>query len=152
MISKYRFPPLLLVLLFCGLMSGASFLLPSYQDYPILRLVLSILMIFSGISFVSLGITKFRSNHTTINPYKPEKSSTLVTTGIYSITRNPMYVGFVLVLVGWAIYFANLAALPLSITFVIYMNSVQIPEEEKALVSVFGECYNHYKIQVRRWL
>ena len=82
----------------------------------------------------TLGIVEFKRAKTTVNPVKPQSASSLVRTGIYRRTRNPMYLGFLLILVGWAIAMANLVALVVLPGFVIYMNRFQIkPEERGAL-------------------
>jgi len=63
-----------------------------------------------------------------------------------------MYVGFLLVLVGWSAYLANVAALLLIPMFVVYMNRFQIKPEERALATKFGTEYTEYMQRVRRWL
>ena len=68
------------------------------------------------------------------------------------MTRNPMYLGFLLVLLGWAIYLSNVLAFLLLPAFILYMNRFQIYPEEKALASLFGEEFASYKSRVRRWL
>jgi protein-S-isoprenylcysteine O-methyltransferase Ste14 len=82
----------------------------------------------------------------------PEAASSLVVAGIYRVTRNPMYLGFLLILLGWAAWLSNvLALLPLA-GFVIYMNVFQIRPEERALEALFGPEFEAYKKQVRRWI
>src|SRR5882672_5891766 len=50
-----------------------------------------------------LGVVSFKRAKTTVNPMKPESTSALVVAGIYGVTRNPMYLGFLLILLGWAV-------------------------------------------------
>lgn len=152
MISKFRFPPLIIVFVFCALMGLANFYFPTYHEAFFLRLMLSLFFIVIGVLFVAFGVIQFKSNKTTINPYRPESSTALVKTGVYSISRNPMYVGFVLVLISSACIFTNVISFILVFIFFLYMNYVQIPIEEKALIYVFGESYLKYKTQVSRWL
>jgi protein-S-isoprenylcysteine O-methyltransferase Ste14 len=76
----------------------------------------------------------------------------MVTTGIYRFSRNPMYVGFALVLVGWACFVANLVAMLLVLAFVVYLNRFQIEPEERVLSARFGDEYRTYLRAVRRWL
>lgn len=83
---------------------------------------------------------------------KPDSASALVTGGIYKITRNPMYLGFLLILLGWTVFLSNLFAYALLPVFVIYMNRFQIVPEENALDTLFGNEYRFYKSKVRRWL
>jgi len=72
--------------------------------------------------------------------------------GVYRLTRNPMYLGFLLVLLGWAIFLSNALAFLLLPAFIFYMNRFQIEPEEKALTSLFGQQFVAYTSRVRRWL
>ena len=83
---------------------------------------------------------------------KPGSASVLVDGGIYRLTRNPMYLGFFVVLLGWAIFLSNIVAFLLLPAFIFYMNRFQIEPEEKALVGLFGQTFVAYKTRVRRWL
>jgi len=93
--------------------------------------------------------TRFK---TTANPHHPEKASTLVTTGIYQFSRNPMYLSLFLLLVGWAIYLGSLSPLLLPLLFIWVITSQQIKPEEQVLEKVFGEEYLSYKQKVRPWV
>jgi protein-S-isoprenylcysteine O-methyltransferase Ste14 len=83
---------------------------------------------------------------------KPDASSSLVRSGIYTITRNPMYAGMLLMLCAWAVYLGSAWALVGPATFVAYMNRFQIAPEQRALEALFGASYTDYKAKVRRWL
>ena len=89
---------------------------------------------------------------TTINPVKPSSASSLVITGIYRLTRNPMYLGSLFILLGWAVFLANVLAFLLLPGFVLYINRFQIIPEETALSGIFGSEFATYKANVRRWL
>ena len=98
------------------------------------------------------GVLSFRRARTTINPLTPEAATTLVISGVYRFTRNPMYLGFLLLLAAWVTWLANplaWCALPL---FVAYLNRFQIRPEEAALQSRFGSAFINYQAQVRRWI
>ena len=82
---------------------------------------------------------------------QPEKAGTLVTTGIYQYSRNPMYLGLLCVLLAWGVFLANSFSLMLAILFVPAMNFLQIIPEERAMVLNFREHYTVYKAKVRRW-
>lgn len=97
------------------------------------------------------GVIAFVKHKTTVNPHKPQDASKLVTSGIYQFTRNPMYLGLLLWLIGWGIYLASIASMILVAGFVLYMNRYQILPEEEILVELFGEEYLIYKQNVRRW-
>ncbi len=120
---------------------------------PVLGLVIAaIATAMAGAGIAIAGILAFRTASTTVNPLKPEKASSLVTSGIYTVTRNPMYLGLLFVLVGWAVFlFAPLAWVG-PVVFVVYMDRFQIQPEEKVLESIFGASYREYTAKVRRWL
>lgn len=105
-----------------------------------------------GITVIVLGVVAFRSAKTTVNPLHPERASALVAEGVYRVTRNPMYLGMLLVLIGWAIYLANVAGVVVLALFVAYMNRFQITPEERALEVRFGSEFADYRRRVRRWL
>lgn len=105
-----------------------------------------------GIGFDLAGLISFRRHRTTINPLHPEKTSSLVTGGIYRISRNPMYVGMALLLLAWAVYLESPAALLGPIAFIAYITRFQIIPEERLLAGHFGADFEAYRQRVRRWL
>ena len=105
-----------------------------------------------GLFFNYAGGVSFRSAKTTGNPNRPENVSSLVTSGIYRITRNPMYVGLLFLLLAWTTWLGSLFGLVIIIVFQLYMTRFQIIPEEKALAGLFAEQYHDYCIHVRRWL
>jgi len=102
--------------------------------------------------FAGAGILSFLRVRTTLDPRAPNKAASLVTTGVYAITRNPLYLSLLFVLAGWAIYLSNLAALVAIPFFVKYLNQFQILPEERALASLFGSELKAYCKRVRKWL
>ena len=82
----------------------------------------------------------------------PDRSAALVAGGIYRSSRNPMYLGFLLLLAAWACWLANPLALAGLPAFVLYLNRFQIAPEERALRARFGDAYDGYARAVRRWL
>ena len=116
------------------------------------REVVSGLVAVSGGIIALLGVVAFSRAGTTVNPMKPGSSSALVQSGIYSVTRNPMYLGLLLVLLSWAIYLAHVLTVLFLPAFVWYMNRYQIEPEERALASLFGSEFTAYAARVRRWL
>ena len=112
----------------------------------------SVMIALTGIATMLTGVFAFRKSETTINPLKPEQASSLVLTGIYQKTRNPMYLGMLLILSALAIFLGSAVAfigLPL---FVLFMNKFQILPEEKALRNLFGQEFSDYLLSVRRWI
>jgi protein-S-isoprenylcysteine O-methyltransferase Ste14 len=99
-----------------------------------------------------LGILTFRRASTTLDPHRPEDAATLVTTGIYRATRNPMYLGLAMILVGWIVWLAHPLAIAALCLFVAWITRFQILPEERALRAAFRERYDHYRERTRRWL
>jgi protein-S-isoprenylcysteine O-methyltransferase Ste14 len=97
------------------------------------------------------GVISFKKARTTVNPMQPESASSLVVSGIYQRTRNPMYLGFLLLLIGWAFALSNALAFLLVPLFIFYMNRFQIEPEEAALATVFGAEFVTYQARVHRW-
>lgn len=104
-----------------------------------------------GVFVAVAGLVEFRRAKTTVSPLRLDKSTQLVTGGIYRFTRNPMYLGMLLLLIGWAIRLEHLGAWPWLIVFILYLNRFQIEPEERALRKLFGESYDAYCAVVRRW-
>ena len=103
--------------------------------------------------FISIsGVISFRRARTTVNPMRPNSASALVVSGMYRFTRNPMYLGFLLVLLGWVAVCSNALTLGWIVAFVAYMNRFQILPEERALAALFGPDFFSYKTKVRRWI
>jgi len=116
------------------------------------RVLIAVALALAGATIAVLGVTSFRKARTTINPLKPESSTALVVSGVYKFTRNPMYLGLLLILAGWAVFLSNLLAFLLLPAFVLYMTCFQIEPEERALRSKFPEEFVAYECRVRRWL
>lgn len=149
---ELKIPPVLLVVIMAVLMWAVSRLLPQLYVPLSLRIVVFAVLAAIGAWIALAGVRAFKMAETTVNPTTPNASSSLVTSGIYQRTRNPMYVGLLLLLVGWGVFLASLYALALTAGFVLYMNRFQIRPEERALVSIFGAEVLTYQKQVRRWL
>lgn len=149
---ELKIPPLAVVLITALLMWVAARMLPSL-DVPFLGRSLSALIVAAGgIAVAAAGVAAFRRAMTTVNPMKPDDASTLVMTGIYRHTRNPMYLGFLCLLFAWAIFLSNAASFGLIPVFVAYLNRFQILPEERALNARFGEQFAAYRAKVPRWL
>ena len=109
-------------------------------------------LVLLGFTLALAGVLAFRKAKTTVNPTKPETTSAVVATGIYRLTRNPMYLGMLIVLVGWAVFLGNAISFFVLPLFVLYMNRFQIGPEERVLSEHFGSEYSAYMQSVRRWL
>jgi protein-S-isoprenylcysteine O-methyltransferase Ste14 len=105
-----------------------------------------------GVACSLAGVFAFHRAKTTINPLSPEAATTMVTSGIYQISRNPMYLGIFFTLIGWAVWLSHLSVFALLPFFILYINRFQIEPEERALASKFGGQFTAYATAVRRWL
>jgi len=105
-----------------------------------------------GLCFGAAGFFAFGRAGTTIDPVKLERASVLVTSGIFQISRNPMYVGFALLLSSWAIYLAAPWTLLGTAVFMLFTARYQIAPEERVLREKFGRSYEDYQKRVRRWI
>ena len=105
----------------------------------------------AGLFFDIAGFLAFQDRQTTINPFNPAGTTVLVQHGIYRFTRNPMYVGQLLLLSSWAVWLSHFAALIGLPVFVAYLTRFQIIPEERILAAKFGEAYSNYAKRARRW-
>ena len=111
----------------------------------------------SGILFFAVGLLilfwsfgLFKKKDTPILP--GQKPSALVIEGSYKFTRNPMYLGVTLALLGIAIYLGDALAFLAPIVFFVFVSIRFIPREEKLMEKLFGKKYLEYKKKVRRWI
>lgn len=149
---ELKIPPLVLVILFALAMYAISLLAPAVTLHIPVRDIVAVTVALFGALIVLSGVVAFRSHHTTVNPLVPSDSSTIVHDGIYRLSRNPMYLGFLLILIAWGVWLSNIISVLLLPCFVIYMNTYQIRPEERALQAKFGKEFEQYMATVRRWL
>ena len=147
-----KIPPPVIALAFATLIWWMASYLPKIDIEYMPKMVIVSVLVAIGAIFDLSGLITFLRAKTTVNPMKPHASSALVKTGIYKITRNPMYVGLVFVLSGWCIYLNSPAALIGVAGFILYIHALQILPEERMLITLFGEEYIEYQSKVRRWL
>ena len=149
---NHKIPPPLLAAI-CG---GFMWLIVQYMPTMALAaeavLYLSLFVFFLGALTSLAGSYAFYKAKTTVNPLKPENASSLVCGGIFKYSRNPMYVGFVLVLLAWAIYLQSLWSLLGIAIYMAYIQHFQIKPEERALKKLFGSEFEAYCQRVGRWL
>jgi protein-S-isoprenylcysteine O-methyltransferase Ste14 len=112
--------------------------------------LLGLLLVAGGAGLSSYAAALFSAHATTKNPHG--RPATLVTEAPYTFTRNPMYLGLAVVLLGFAIFFGSPVMLLAPIAFYLIIDRMLIPEEEATLEGVFGEEYLDFKRRVRRWL
>ena len=149
---ELKIPPVVVIAVVAALMWLVSWAVPGFGFTFSAAYLVAPMLAVAGIAISALGIASFKRAGTTVNPMKPQSSSVLVVSGVYKLTRNPMYLGFLLVLLGWAVFLSNVLAFLLLQAFIAYMNRFQIEPEEKALASLFGKEFENYRSRVRRWL
>jgi protein-S-isoprenylcysteine O-methyltransferase Ste14 len=149
---ELKIPPAVIVLISAVLMWLVSVATPGFTFLFPGRSLAAGCMVLVGAGLIIFGGISFHRAKTTVNPMKPGAASSLVVGGLYRFTRNPMYFGAFLMLLGWAIFLGNPLSLALIALYVAYMNRFQIAPEERALEDLFREEFQTYKIKVRRWI
>lgn len=145
-----RIPPPVIALI-CGLIIYFSrALFPKYV-FTLTNLI-SILFLVLGLFTLVSAVLSFKAFKTTVNPMRPEKASHLVTSGIFKISRNPMYFAMLLVLLSITIKFNIIGGATMSLAFVFFITTFQIIPEEIAMKKLFGGEFDRYKKRTRRWI
>ncbi|MCB1948129.1 isoprenylcysteine carboxylmethyltransferase family protein [Nitrosomonas sp.] len=150
--QKLLIPPALIWIVFAAAMWVLSVSVPVLLLKTEPHFVLPLILIAIGVIIITSCAVIFMCQKTTLNPMKPELTTTLIKTGLYQYSRNPIYLGFVIMLTGWGLYLNNAPGLILVVGFIYYMNRFQIEPEEESLSRIFGTEFELYKRTVRRWL
>jgi len=147
-----KIPPPIIMLLMALLMWLLHFKMPIYQFNNSFTFYIGILFILLGLTLDVKSLFDFKINKTTISPISLNNATALVIEGFYRISRNPMYLGMLFILLGVASLFASLSCFLLVPLFVFLINHLQIKAEEAVLEEKFSIAYIKYKRKVRRWL
>lgn len=150
--SSVIIPPVVVLMLFVAIMWYMAVYFPFLNLAYELHYLIPVLIAILGFLLICISSVHFYKHNTTLNPLKPELASTLIKTGLYQYSRNPIYCGLVLILIGWGVYLLNLASIFCVILFVSYLNLFQIIPEEKSLAYKFGNEFEMYKRSVNRWI
>jgi len=148
----FRIPPLIQYLLCASLVWAISQFLPSFTVNHVFLKAAGGLLLLCGITLLGSAVLAFIKHKTSVNPVNLDQTQYLVTNGFYRYSRNPMYLGFLLLLVGQVACLTILTALIAPVIFYAVMTTLQIKPEEKALTLKFGEAYIAYCQKTRRWL
>jgi protein-S-isoprenylcysteine O-methyltransferase Ste14 len=150
MFLNTKIPPPIVAILFAVMIFyfSDSF---AYVDLPF-KIYISLFFVLLGFFITFSSARNFKNKETTVNPIKPEEASQLVTDGFFKVTRNPMYLGMLLFLLGLSIYNGLIVGLLFLPLFVGYITFFQIIPEERAMIKIFGEDYKAYMKKVRRWI
>ena len=114
--------------------------------------LLSILMLFIGILILIIPVSNFVKSKTTIDPIKFKKVNNLVTSGIYKYSRNPMYLGLLMIIISTSIFYLTIFSITTPFIFYFWINRFQIEREEIFLTKKFGQKYISYKSKTRKWI
>ena len=145
-----KIPPPILVLILTSLVYFSSTKLESiYLPY---RQTVSVLILIIGLVVIISPVFDFIKSKTTVNPIKFQNVNRLVTTGIYRYSRNPMYLGMILIIISTTVYYLNFLSVFSPLIFYIWINKFQISREEIFLEGKFGNEYLKYKSKTRRWI
>lgn len=147
-----RVPPVLLTAVVAGLIWAVSQETPPVPIPIVPRQIGASVLTLGGLFLIGPAVHSFRRSKTSLSPFNPASASTLTTSGVYRFSRNPMYLGLLLLLLAWAVYLSSAYSLVLCAGFVFWLNRFQIAPEERALESRFGPDYIAYKERVHRWL
>ena len=147
-----RIPPLFQLALLVGAGWSLSEVFPSLSYFSGVALMAGWSFIAAGLIITLIAVGLFRRTRTTVNPFTPQETNALVTTGIYKLSRNPMYVGMAAFLTGTALLLQNYAALVPVPLFFLSITFLQILPEERVLAEKFGEDFDDYRETTARWL
>ena len=148
--KKFRIKPPYIAIILLFLSFLVDYLLPQFRFiFGKYRYIGSLILIF-GLSITFYSFYLFKKNKTPIIP--GQKPKFMVAQGTYKFTRNPMYLGVTIALLGFSLYFGNLLSLLSPIIFFLIMNYYFVPFEEELLEKIFGKKYLDYKKKVRRWI
>ena len=147
---KTKIPPPIIALI-CIVINYLSTYLINPIKFPNIEIIGGLILLL-GVVTAMLATLLFKKDQTTVNPRNPEKTTTLVTNGIFSITRNPMYLGLFLSISSTILFFGSWFGIIILMFFVWYINKFQIIPEEEAMEKLFGGKYSEYRQKVRRWI
>lgn len=148
---EHKVPPPLIGAL-CALLMWLICGMPPLTGKPPLLLVPALALVVLGLMVEAAGVLSFRRARTTVNPFAPERTVNIVSSGIYRLSRNPMYLGMVCILTGWAVWLWQVQAVLGMVLFVAWITRFQIIPEEQVLTQKFGTEYRQYRQRVRRWV
>ena len=147
---KTKIPPPLVALTFRFLINYTKNIFPKIEIRN--ESIFGSFMIITGLIIILSAIILFKKYQTTISPINPSNATKLITDGVYKFSRNPMYLGLLLVLFGISIILNPTGGLFLMPLFILYLNLFQIIPEENAMVDLFEDEFLEYKKNVRRWI
>ncbi|CAL78371.1 conserved hypothetical protein; putative membrane protein [Bradyrhizobium sp. ORS 278] len=149
---EHRIPPPIVVVIVAAAMWPLARFAPVVPLDDRWRWILAASLALCGLLVARAGVAAFARHKTTINPVNIDAASSLVTSGIFARTRNPMYLGMTLLLLGWAVVLAGAWTFLGPVAFVLFITRFQIIPEERVMTAKFGAAYETYQREVRRWI
>lgn len=148
--ADVKIPPPVLTLIHIGIAYAAKWLIPIPFAVPNILRTIGLPLAAVGFLLAIGAFLEFRKAGTTVDPHGPVKS--IVISGVYRFTRNPIYLGFLLVLIGIPLNSGTYWGILLAPVFIVSINNLVIQHEEAYLEKKFGDVYADYKSRVRRWI
>ncbi|MBN1316880.1 MAG: isoprenylcysteine carboxylmethyltransferase family protein [Anaerolineales bacterium] len=142
--------PTMYLLIAMIIMVALHFIFPLYMLIPPVWNLSGILPVVIGLAINLMADGAFKKANTTVKPF--QESNALITSGVFRITRNPMYLGFVLILIGIALLLRSLSPFIVIIVFAILIDQIYIRVEERMLADKFGSEWDAYRQTTRRWI
>lgn len=149
---ELKIPPLLLMFIFIGLVFLLHLLLPMLSIGFSAQAGLAALLCFIAAGICAVAVLQCHFANTTVDPRNPRATSDLICSGAFRLSRNPMYLGFVIFIAAAVLLTGSLPAIVAVPLFIWYMNRYQISPEERQLQKKFPEAFAQYQAKVRRWL
>ena len=142
-------PPIIALICGIGIYLSRSF----FPEYNYISTdVFAVLFLLLGIITLITSVFSFKRQNTTINPLQPEKASSLVISGVFKYSRNPMYLGMLLILISMTVKFNFIGGILINFAFIAFITKFQIIPEETVLERLFGDEFTCYKKKTRRWI
>lgn len=146
---KPLLPPVYFLIAVCAML-GLHFLLPSRRVLSFPSTLIGVLPAVAGVALNLVADRAFKCHRTTVKPF--QVSTSLVTEGVFTLSRNPMYLGMVLILVGFALFLGTLTPFAVCVVFAVFLQYRFIRVEERMLSDTFGTEWQSYRARVRRWI
>lgn len=133
-----------------GLQLLLDFFIPIEDALPTIVRFVGPVLILAGVALTVIADRQFKRARTEVHPFRTP--STLVTGGAFRFSRNPMYLGLIVALIGVALVLASVVALVVPLVFAVFLAVRFVAHEERALAERFGDAYAEYAKRVRRWM
>ena len=147
---KPRLSPDACLVILIALSLALHFYCPEAEVIQFPATLVGIIVSVAGLVVSTVANVSLLRHQTSTKPF--EKPSELIQTGIFRYSRNPVYLGMLLVLTGIDLYLGSATTVAIPLVFFLIFNTTIISSEERKLLEVFGERYTAYKKSVRRWV